>query len=757
MLVFFALCLPFSVAFRCIHDSAGLSQRRPQQSSALLAPPHARRLAEASDAVAPIRIAVRFLNSTAGALGTPAAAYLQSALLPAAVRRWEGLLRVRPVAGPLRVGRACLSGYAWPNGSFAGCAAFAAPPSCSLGSAADVPVPLDAVGADSVIDATGAVAQTLPALGPGLAGADYLLLATVESYANCGQGNTLASGESILAFASVCISDAASDRPLVGRINFCPAALDASPAAWPLQLGVALHEMAHALGFSASQWPLMREWDTLAPRTPRDAFSGAPRAAFTITRTCNGASLSTHLPSARTVQYFGERGAAACGWNASGVAAASRLPLSPAVTPLLPAAACVARLVTPAAAAAAAAHFACPGLAGAELENQLDGLFDGDPCSPIQGSHWEQRVLDTELMSSYREHVMLLSNITLAALEDTGWYKVDYSGADVWRKNYDYGFNQGCAFATGSCSASNAGSPPHFAFIAPPAPPATDNATITCTTDRRAIGMARVLPAPPPQRTLYAQYAYWPGSAAVGDGPITADYCPVIRALAGWQCAAALPAGQAASAAALGWAMGGGGGGGAGAGAAATNMCLESSLLADGYAAGSAWPVGCFAVACAAAPGAAAPVLLVTIPSSPSLSFLRGNTTLICASAGQAAGGVAGFSGSIACPDPAVYCGGAAPAVAWSAYPSGSATPSVTPSGAPTPSLSPSAPALVLAPAGSTSAAASEGTGALSLAVLLPVLGAVLGGAGLLVAGCAAKAAWQRARRGRVAPAAQSE
>ena len=69
--------------------------------------------------------------------------------------------------------------------------------------------------------------------------------------------------------------------------------------------------------------------------------------------------------------------------------------------------------MTPTVVLAARAHFGCDDLAGAELENHLT-----TPCGPM-GSHWEQRVLDTELMSSWMQHTGIVSALTLALHEDS--------------------------------------------------------------------------------------------------------------------------------------------------------------------------------------------------------------------------------------------------------------------------------------------------------------------------------------------------
>ena len=64
------------------------------------------------------------------------------------------------------------------------------------------------------------------------------------------------------------------------------------------------------------------------------------------------------------------------------------------------------------------------------------------------GAHWESRYMLTDYMiadTDYREVVM--SNITLALFEDTGFYKVNYYTGDLFK----FGKNKGCDFFDKKC------------------------------------------------------------------------------------------------------------------------------------------------------------------------------------------------------------------------------------------------------------------------------------------------------------------
>ena len=75
-------------------------------------------------------------------------------------------------------------------------------------------------------------------------------------------------------------------------------------------------------------------------------------------------------------------------------------------------------LITPNVAKAAKEHYNCPSTIGIELENQPTGA-----ASSCWGSHWEQRVLNTELMTPVVDQNSVVSQFTLGYFEDTGWYE----------------------------------------------------------------------------------------------------------------------------------------------------------------------------------------------------------------------------------------------------------------------------------------------------------------------------------------------
>ena len=92
-------------------------------------------------------------------------------------------------------------------------------------------------------------------------------------------------------------------------------------------------------------------------------------------------------------------------------------------------------LKTPKVIGEARLHYQCETMEGMELENQ-------DP-----GTHWDQRIVGNEIMNSYQSTNQVMSNITAALLEDSGWYKVNHSNIICLA----WGKGRGCDFINNPC------------------------------------------------------------------------------------------------------------------------------------------------------------------------------------------------------------------------------------------------------------------------------------------------------------------
>jgi len=79
-------------------------------------------------------------------------------------------------------------------------------------------------------------------------------------------------------------------------------------------------------------------------------------------------------------------------------------------------------------------HFNCPNAIGVPLENKgSSGTRDG---------HWNRKAMNGDVMIAKSFGENLISDITLALFEDTGWYQVNYDQSNV----FIWGKNRGCDF-----------------------------------------------------------------------------------------------------------------------------------------------------------------------------------------------------------------------------------------------------------------------------------------------------------------------
>ncbi|KAM0066802.1 putative leishmanolysin [Helianthus debilis subsp. tardiflorus] len=85
---------------------------------------------------------------------------------------------------------------------------------------------------------------------------------------------------------------------------------------------------------------------------------------------------------------------------------------------------------------------------GAYSENFTGLELEDGGGRGTSGSHWEKRLLMNEIMTGSVDTRSVVSKMTLALLEDSGWYEANYSMAD----RLDWGSNQGTEFVTGPCN-----------------------------------------------------------------------------------------------------------------------------------------------------------------------------------------------------------------------------------------------------------------------------------------------------------------
>ncbi|XGW06195.1 hypothetical protein V3C99_016481 [Haemonchus contortus] len=175
-------------------------------------------------------------------------------------------------------------------------------------------------------------------------------------------------------------------------------------------------------------------------------------------------------------------------------------------------------MVTPRVREEARRHFNCSTLEGAELENQ-------DPYE-ARGSHWENRAFGNELMTAVAKQLPVLSRLSLALLEDSGWYKANYDKAE----DLEWGKNLGCIFATKSCLTWMK------LFPSDPYPYCTVHEGYRCAAKRLEKLQCNLVPASKiPFKNITPEYDYniknlyhdRKGQSVVGFGEVeTADFCP---------------------------------------------------------------------------------------------------------------------------------------------------------------------------------------------------------------------------------------
>ena len=151
---------------------------------------------------------------------------------------------------------------------------------------------------------------------------------------------------------------------------------------------------------------------------------------------------------------------------------------------------------------AARQHFNCPTLNGVPLENQ------GSEGSA--GAHWEARYMlgDYMISTDYMDNV--ISDITLALFEDSGFYKVEYYSGGLFK----YGKNMGCSFFDKKCI-ENGGTDFKNEFC-------TNTNGVFCSRTRAFKGQCLIYEYP---GSIPKRYRYFENSK--NGGFLPANYCPV--------------------------------------------------------------------------------------------------------------------------------------------------------------------------------------------------------------------------------------
>uniref|UniRef100_A0A0M3JY20 Leishmanolysin-like peptidase n=1 Tax=Anisakis simplex TaxID=6269 RepID=A0A0M3JY20_ANISI len=373
----------------------------------------------------PLRIHLHYDNGSISLL---------TSLLPDAVGYWTSALSVRRKNAPIRLNRKCLSNhyYIRPNEK-------SQHQSCVMGckrktTCGEIVVPeehLFQCRYCSSPNPYNCIASG-PNDGPGVENADFLLYVSAVLSDRCKNIDTVA-------YAAHCQQEADFDRPIAGHVNLCPNALSTQTHDQEVLLSTVKHEILHALGFSAGLYAFFRD-DNGNPRTKRNRYN----KPLSLNRERGYYDWDSN--TVKTIMRDDW-------WTADGIV----IPLLEAFIQLLselftnfiqcsldtvhhlrvshP----VHMMVTPRVMQEVRRHFNCDHLEGAELENQ-----GGDGTA---FTHWEKRLFENEAMTGTHTQNPVYSRLTLALLEDSGWYRANYSVAE----NLHWGKGLGCEFAQKSC------------------------------------------------------------------------------------------------------------------------------------------------------------------------------------------------------------------------------------------------------------------------------------------------------------------
>lgn len=311
--------------------------------------------------------------------------------------------------------------------------------------------------------------------GSGFLDTDFVLYVSTVQSDRCKLPDTVA-------YAAYCQLEAETDRPLAGYVNVCPTDDSLSDAAhyYSSLLSTVKHEILHALGFSAGLFAFYRNDDGV-PLTPRSPIDNKPHY---------NDSLHLHQWSSEIIKTYVKD------WRSSEGVFKRHFDF----------------IVTPRVVREVRKHFECPELEGAELENQ------GGHGTEL--THLEKRVFGNEAMTGTYTHNPVFSRITLALMEDTGWYIANYSNAET----FTWGKGLGCLFVQHSCFEYGLDEKPFCVEVGD----GDSSMTRTrCTEpDRGAVGICNLKAF---DDRIPAHYRYFKDYEKLGGSVVLADYCPFVQ------------------------------------------------------------------------------------------------------------------------------------------------------------------------------------------------------------------------------------
>ncbi|XP_066247527.1 leishmanolysin-like peptidase [Euwallacea similis] len=407
---------------------------------------------------------------------------INKTILPEAVNFWEQALFVRRAQSVIRLTRKCSDPQVFVKNGHTHCI-----DKCSEKTmCGEVEVPDEHLDVCRICNSTGQKCQESEnsLQGKGIPDFDFVFYVSAMQTERCNKSLTVA-------YASHCQQESGLDRPIAGHANLCPNSISTSRQDLEILLSTVKHEILHALGFSVSLYAFYRSRDG-TPLTERSPETGKPPL---------NESLQTYQWSNKVINTFTRHWLVKDGYIKRDVQ----------------------MMITPTVLQEAKDYFNCSELEGAELEDQ------GEEGTVL--THWEKRVFENEAMTGTHTQNPIISRITLALMEDTGWYIANYSMAG----EMSWGRNLGCDFVMKSCKEwINTKSSKGFSIHPFCNKVKRDPLQTECTDDRTSVALCNLVEYESELPKIYQNFDTLdhvnPGKEGWYGGSVSlADYCPYIQ------------------------------------------------------------------------------------------------------------------------------------------------------------------------------------------------------------------------------------
>ncbi|XP_046331043.1 leishmanolysin-like peptidase [Haliotis rufescens] len=399
-----------------------------------------------------------------------------------AVQFWQDTLKVRGTGAPIRLRKQCHSQRVRYNDTRVYCVGGCA----SQTVCGDIIIPEEHLEGCHSWDQSTYLYDHQTVSGAGVNNTDFILYVAAVHSQRCKQGNTIA-------YAAHCQQERVLDRPVAGYFSICPKSLSLEIQEKMQLLSTMKHEILHALGFTAGLYAFYRDQNG-DPLTDRNPLSRKP---FGFNR-----KLGMYVWSTNVVKKVKRKN-----WKlkTGTFEKDARFIVTPKVTKEV------------------RRHFNCSTLEGAELEDQ--GI-DGTALT-----HWEKRVFENEAMTGAYTQNSVISRITLAMMEDTGWYQVKYENAG----NFEWGKNLGCDFVQKSCYEWIEIKQQRHESIYPYCEQVRRGELWTdCSNNRHSVALCNLVEYKAALEPRYQYFSYLKGVATqevkrFGGSVKLADYCPYLQ------------------------------------------------------------------------------------------------------------------------------------------------------------------------------------------------------------------------------------